>query len=368
MAEGGTSEVREALREHPTLAELRLHGPLALAPEAIVARIAPLIEVRTYADGEQIFRQGDRDVRVFMLDEGRVRFTVPLHDAERTVTEVAARTAFGELAWFGDGTRSASAWAVGPVRVFVGDPDRVETDPAAMLIMMRALASIAAERLRASTAREVEEADTRERFGKLTILVMVVMSMMTCIAGLSRSESQPDGLPLYLVAPAIMISMIWIAVAAVRVTQRPAATFGLTLAGSGRALAEGALVSAAMIGIYLAIGQWMPLGEIVERMSIDGRWFAYIVVAVLQELFCRGILQTSFQTFYKDERGVVSVLLASLVYGVSHAYIGAGITAATFVMGILLGFLYIRHRNLLGVVLVHYIGGCLAMGVGLLAS
>ncbi len=120
---------------------------------------------RHFADGEVIFRRGDKASEMYVVFEGAVRI---YRDNDGTETELATLGPddfFGEMALFDDKPRSASARAVGPVevRVISGDTlEMMQCDP-----VVRQLLETLAGRLRSmddAFERLSEESEARRSF------------------------------------------------------------------------------------------------------------------------------------------------------------------------------------------------------------
>jgi membrane protease YdiL (CAAX protease family) len=85
----------------------------------------------------------------------------------------------------------------------------------------------------------------------------------------------------------------------------------------------------------------------------------------LQEFMARGVLQGSLQRFMKASRPIVPILLTSCLFGISHMYVSLGFALMVTLASFVLGLLYHRHKNLLGVTLAHVILGLVTQAIGL---
>ena len=83
----------------------------------------------------------------------------------------------------------------------------------------------------------------------------------------------------------------------------------------------------------------------------------YAPHSFVQEVLARGVLQSSLRRVLNDRRGIVSVVVASLVFGLFHGYLGLTGIAVTTVSGVIFGCLFIRHGNLIGATIVHVLAG-----------
>ncbi len=91
----------------------------SLPPEAVQA-IVPYIELKTFAPGEPVFRQGGPGDAMYIIDSGRVR--IEFADAAGARAEVAVLgegETFGEMAILWNAPRAADALAETSLRVYV---------------------------------------------------------------------------------------------------------------------------------------------------------------------------------------------------------------------------------------------------------
>jgi membrane protease YdiL (CAAX protease family) len=96
----------------------------------------------------------------------------------------------------------------------------------------------------------------------------------------------------------------------------------------------------------------LSVGQVMAVISPD-----YLLHSYIQELAARGIMQNTMQRFLRDEHGVRSIMVLSLAFGVMHTHLGLTMVLSSTVASVCFGFFYRRHRNLIGVTIVHYITG-----------
>jgi CRP/FNR family transcriptional regulator, cyclic AMP receptor protein len=125
------------------LARVPLFADLA---ERDLEQLAQVAVPRTYEPGQAIFREGDTGDTCYVVREGCVRVT-RRHSDGRVITlaEVRPGEMFGELAMFGNETRSASVEALEPTRalaILSGDLRRIiARHPDIAVKMLEALAN-----------------------------------------------------------------------------------------------------------------------------------------------------------------------------------------------------------------------------------
>jgi CRP/FNR family cyclic AMP-dependent transcriptional regulator len=104
---------------------------------------------RIFQRGEVIFRQGDAGTgECYLVHEGKVEVRREIDGRERVFRTLAAGDLLGEVALFRDAPHSATAVALGHVRLLVISADRLENmvrmHPGLAIALIRQLARMAA--------------------------------------------------------------------------------------------------------------------------------------------------------------------------------------------------------------------------------
>lgn len=132
-----------------------------------------------------------------------------------------------------------------------------------------------------------------------------------------------------------------------------------------RSLGEGLFISSLLIVTAWLVSagplevSWIP------RLKEFPSWYFCLVIVVpdyffhsyLQELTTRGIMQNAIQKLLRDEDGRKTVLISSFAFGVMHAHLGMKVVFSAMIASAIFGYIYLRHKNLLGVSIVHYVTG-----------
>lgn len=95
--------------------------------------------------------------------------------------------------------------------------------------------------------------------------------------------------------------------------------------------------------------------------------FLYIILTPIQEFIARGVLQGCLQRFLIGKHTALLAIIASnLIFSTFHLYLSLGYALSAFIPGLFWGWLYARHKNLIGVSVSHIIiGGWTIYIVGL---
>lgn len=169
------------------------------------------------------------------------------------------------------------------------------------------------------------------------------------------------------------------------------ADLGLTFKGAGAAVREAVLFSAIfLVGLaglkYLIVTQVpaflehdvFELARTFSRPGPDGgidvQFYAinivvYALFVPIQEVVVRCGLQSLIREFlYGSDRyrTIVAILVSNIFFAAAHTHLNVGIALATFVGGLFFGWLFHRHRSIVGVSISHImIGGAALFALGL---
>ena len=144
--EGRKVRFRDTLRSIPIFSELGRRE---------LASVERILHKREYSAGEIIFRQDEPGLGMYIIESGRV--SILTDDALNNMTELGDGEFFGELPLLDGGSRSATAVAKTPCRIFgFFQPDLfglIERDPRLGVKIVLSLAAIIGMRLRAVNER-----------------------------------------------------------------------------------------------------------------------------------------------------------------------------------------------------------------------
>jgi len=157
--------------------------------------------------------------------------------------------------------------------------------------------------------------------------------------------------------------------------QMPKSMFGLTTVGWRRATIEGVgfgLILSGMI-IVLKIYVLNDGGPVFNWNSLTNYgdlalvvfFVQYLPHTFIQELIARGVIQGALQKFMSESHRLIPLLLTAALFGLAHTYVGLAFVFLTFVASAILGYLYLRHGNLIGVTATHFLAGITSVAVGL---
>lgn len=284
---------------------------------------------------------------------------------------------FGEMAFIDDQPRSATIKASKDSIFLLLQPETFNTsDPEIEAIynqLLMNITKIKVPRLRLinesyvkTLKKEVRSLEARSLFGKFFIAVIIIFG----IGGIF--DAIPHGVLSNSVYHWAYLGFLCIPIFLVsRLYGFSLAKQGITTKHWKKSLIDGICVSALLFITYFLLSEQLStfiaaLGIKTFPNQISLTVSLYLIHSFLQEWMARGITQTILQKFYDDKKGIKTVFITSLIFGIFHFHISYTMAILAFTFSLLLGFVYIRTYNLIGVTLVHFSLGVIALLTGLM--
>jgi CRP-like cAMP-binding protein len=293
---------------------------------------------------------------------------------------------FGETALFHAVNRTATIRARTPMMLAMLKTREVRESPSAypwLATFLLALVRGDATRLDRLTNQTVEglrvEAEGATRMLTLNRLIAFTIASASLYAiGVALAWQFGDAVWVERVGNGLYIllgaALLWL----LHTSGSPPRAYGVRLADNvPRELGESLLVTGAAIGLLTGV-KWILIQTVpafggialfeAETLLVLEIVAYYAVLMPLQELCVRGGLQTSLEFVFigHPRRVLLAIVLANAAFALLHLHMSPyfGVMALmVFVLGLPLGWLYARHRSLLGVSLSHVIVGVWALRV-----
>jgi len=149
--------------------------------------------------------------------------------------------------------------------------------------------------------------------------------------------------------------------------------FGLNMGNLKRTLLETVVVAIILVGVLSIVKVFMVKNKIYfqedrffEFQCLNWSYASYIITAPLQEFMARGIVQNSIEHVLTGKsKWFWAILLTSLLFGVYHTFFSLKLAMLSIAISIVLGYLFIRHRNIIGISILHFVAGNFAGVLGL---
>lgn len=155
--------------------------------------------------------------------------------------------------------------------------------------------------------------------------------------------------------------------------KKPLSQYGWTLYNWRQSLKESILISASLFftGLFvlmiLAANDNKTVADFINFDWLDlSQFTSYSVHSILQELVFRGIVLGALVHMFRDYPQWLALLISSLLFGFMHMHFGLTPVVLTFIIGFLFGWLYLRHKTIIGVSVVHIVLGYSAFFFGLI--
>lgn len=354
-------------------AELELHPAFRALGADNLGEVASIAAEETVSRGEMIVVEGEDNADLFLLVSGSAA-AVRQTGAGESVTLNAIRPGdcIGELSFLDGGRRAASVRAEEECRVIRIPAERLREFPNASALtgdLKGALAGVAVRRARAmsddmlaSLRHQLEITSIQNQFGHFLIFTMAIFLISTALFYLVAENYVDDVYDpgfswqavLFLAVPSLLI---------IRFLKIPLAELGIRKQGFLRSFGEAiALCSVISVPASIYLFGFKPEAEESQPGVTVNLIFLiqYFFHTLFQELGARGLLQGLFQKFLNDQAGHRAILLTSTTFASLHLAFGVDAVVVTFFASILLGYFYRRHKNLIGVTVLHYWLGVLA--------
>jgi CRP-like cAMP-binding protein len=166
---------------------------------------------------------------------------------------------------------------------------------------------------------------------------------------------------------------------AVRRSGNRISDYGVTWEGCRHSLTEGLLFSVPLALLAVAVkaailafhpaAAGAPLFALAHNLRHGDQAMlvelaAYATLSPLQEFIARGSVQGAFQDFLVDKRRTLkAILISNLLFSMMHLHLSIVFSVLVFFPGLFWGWLYSRHRTLVGVCASHVLLGVFAFWV-----
>lgn len=349
-----------------------------------IEALARRCRVLKYEPQQDVFVEGSVCTSMFMLTSGEVAVLKrsALGKAHE-ISQLSGRTLFGELVLLGMKERTATVRALTPIRVVEVPTEAVkQMRPESYAVILARLGHGVAGRLRttsevtvASLEKALAESETRVRMGYFMVTVMTVFTAFTTLLGTAVELEKRFGGPEFVTIP-LLLAVTAIVIVFVKKTRYPARFFGLCVGDWRKQVREALLWSAPVLLLTVAVKAYLlrtgqvPASEgIFSALSRPGGpnlllILAYAVFVPFQEFICRGAVQAPMEEFLVGRWSVLlAILMSNGVFFVTHLKTSLTLAIVAGLCGLGWGWLYHRHKSLIGVSISHALIGIWAFAI-----
>lgn len=347
--------------------------------------ISTHIEVKA---NERFIQEGDPVDCVFIILQGEVNILKyePTENREFVIATLGAGASVGEMAILDHGNRSGSAEAIVDSRLLsvpLKPLDQLIEKSSEFQKLYRKLAQKVSERLRYTNevtvkalSEKLHELRLRNSMAQLfiNIIVMLCAFSYALLSLINLTKLAPNSS--YITLP-MMVAMLGAVCWVIYIAKLDLKDLGLTTHNWRKAIYE-AIVFTIPLLILIVVLKWIlihyvpkfssnPLFQLPYELKVKGFSLQLNLVIPLiyiffispvQEFMARGVFQGPLQTFL-DEKNPPwkSIIVSNLIFSTFHLFMSLPIALMTFIPGVYLGWLYSRHKTLIGVSIAHAILG-----------
>jgi CRP-like cAMP-binding protein len=397
------SEIFKFLQKNPLF-----HG----ISDQQLMRVASIAELQSFHTGEVIFHEHAVSDYLYIIKNGSVEIS-KLHKKDHQQHHLAtlgAGDVVGEMSLFDDAPRSASVIAAEPtilialkINKLKNIPDKKsfftkiiyrlikahKSEPQFYNHLMHNLAKNLSSRMRqtnekmiGSLRRELDHEKERTAIG--SFIIAIIVCLVTYIIALKVMQLiDYDFYTTSLMTIPLIAFISGVVIWLMRSSGYPLEFYGLTLHDWRGSLKNAALLTPALIILLLAFKWALIKTGYYHHQLIETRFSTfpnishwtimlevsiYILFVPFQELVVRSALQSSFQEFLTGKNKALSaIILSNLLFSIVHMHVSMLLSLAVFVPGLFWGWMYARHRTIVGPIISHIIFGATALfiiGIG----
>lgn len=345
-----------------------------------IEELAGLLEVKHFKPGGIIFGEGESLSSLFILLQGEVEVLKYDKTKEKLyhILDLKEGSFFGEMSFIDSEPTSATIRAKNHCTVCLLERKKVASRPFYEKLLKN-IAICEIKRLRATDKDYVEsmrlqlkETQLRNEFGRFFIIIFIIL----CIFNLVPNYSSFTPIKYFLYSSGFLLIVLVPVYFFIKKTIAPISIFGLTVKNWKRAALEGIFISAILAPFFIVgkhitspaeepLFNWASMAQY-SRTESTIFFVYYTLHCFIQEFIARGVIQGALIRFMSDTHHLVPIILVSIGFSIAHLTSSPVVSLMTFAGSMVFGLIYYRHDNLIGVTIIHYILGMLAMALGYL--
>lgn len=359
------------LRKAPTWQNnILLEG---FSPEEL-AEIASLAQDLHFEKHDQIVKEGSPGEQFFFIASG----SLEVIKENRRISVLGAGDVVGELAILGCSPRIATVRALEPtvvkeVIIKTLSPWVIDKLAKNLSYLFSTRLSAADQATAEALQREFSHMQKRGAMSAIAAKSIIGLALYELIARQMIKYLHGYYFPIF-----SCLYLTWVAFYLCRDVKRqgyPLSMFGLTFRNWKRSISETLLFMLPLLLLSLILKQALILtsadyaGQTLFRFALEAHatsfeehlllaisFVLYILFSPIQELIFRGILQTSWQRFSSgSHRTLLAIIITSVLYFTAHFY--WSLSFLVLIPSFLWGWLFARHRTLVGVSIGHILLG-----------
>lgn len=378
-----------------------------------ITELLPLIREISVKEGVTLIQENEVSDEIYLIKEGELAVTKlePTTGSTLQLALLGPGTVVGELTLLDNAPRSASVRALKPsvllalsitelralapgevmfthiadkLIALAKEAKSISAEPPLYSVLVQNLARNLSQRMRTANEamleglrKELAQMKVRMAMGIILVTTIVIMSLYALV--LESLTTIKLLSPTLLSSPLIAVFSILILIA-IKKSRYPWSFFGITLNNWRRSAIEGIVFTIPFL-LLITLYKWVLIYHSVEFAGHSVFEFnpgalrfphpylvmlvmliGYMLFVPLQEMMVRGALQGPLQEFLVSPHRVFwAILVSNLIFATTHFHISMVVGIAVYIPGLFWGWLYARHKTLVGVVLSHQLVGVWAL-------
>lgn len=327
--------------------------------------------------GHEIIVEGSLTNSIYFILDGEVEVLKRTEDLTSMfhITDLSNSCYFGEMSFIDGSERSSTVKSKKPSQILEISKDALMTLPNGEIIFSVLKFNIANrnslfDRLRHANntivktlQKEKELLEKQNRFGHFFIVIVAQSTIVMLVNHLIVQKLGINNAPMlysYLFSWSYLTIVALPCVLYLMKTHQKASSYGVSLHPGKKTLKEIAIALLIIAILFMTVDQmqWISMPNF---FSLG--FLTYLIHSGIQEFVARGITLTSLDQFYGHKYKFLSVTISSLLFGITHIHFNMTAVLITFAIGMVLGYIFLHQRNILGVTLLHAILGYFAFNV-----
>ncbi|MFY7842557.1 MAG: cyclic nucleotide-binding domain-containing protein [Rhabdochlamydiaceae bacterium] len=344
--------------------------------EQDIADIYPYAEIKKIPKKELIVEEKSASEQLFIIVEGEASiFKWSLENGCKIqLKQLSKGEMIGEMGFIDNAPRSAHVEALSDCTLIIFDKRKLPTNEGKEKKiyhqMIANIAKITVPRLRQmnedfilSKESEMKKIQMQNKFGQFFIWVIVFLGLSSILESFAKEGLLDSKSRLFHWLYILVVFIPFLIV--MRVFNFSLKEAGVGFSNWKKSVMDGLLASLGLIFIFYFLEEsiskflsnYIKLNPLTLREGIQ---LPYLLSSYIQEFVCRGIGQSVLQRFYNNDKGVLPILISSVVFAVLHLHISLIAGLIVFIASLLFGLLYIQSYNLIGVSIFHFSLGTMA--------
>lgn len=360
----------------PSIETLKRQNLLKGLNQEELRKLQRLLKKKTFFNNETIITEGEHTNDLYLIEDGEVK-VLKLDDdkiQQLPIGVLEGGQMFGEMSFIDGTPRSSTVQTTKSTSVYILSRKDLEANLPDMLDIFNKLvvniSRINIERLRDSNLRQVRtlrssahSLELRNDLGSLLIYFLICMGILNGLIFVATYLWPKIPFDFRFYGYWFLMAVPCLALASRFHLYHD--QFGITSRNLLKTTLESFVAIAIGVPIIYIISQYYRGSQ--SSIPEEGWLFwgsGYLLFCAIYELIARGFLLNSLKTFLNDEEGIKSVILSALIVTfiplVALLNASYGIIMLTLVSNLGLGYLFLRQRNLLGVITMHFFLGIFA--------